>query len=291
MACRQDGKLHSPAGEKYVAGAEKCVGKSIKKSCESRIDLVAGAGVEDIDLKSHSAGSRFDVSQRDFRQGGARIDEHSDTGDPRYQTDQKLQPFCGQLTADKIDARKVATRPGEASDKTGPDRIFRDDKHDGDGCGRSFCRQHRRTIRGNHRHPSSNQIRCEHRQSIRLILRPAVHYRDILSFDEAGMLQALLECAQAVSERLGRGAVEEPDHWHRGLLRPRRQRPRRRRAAEHRDELAPRHSTTSSARASSTSGTVKPSALTVLRLITSSYLVGACTGRSAGFSPLRMRST
>jgi hypothetical protein len=25
-------------------------------------------------------------------------------------------------------------------------------------------------------------------------------------------------------------------------------------------------------------------------LITSSYFVGACTGRSAGFSPLRMRS-
>ena len=34
-----------------------------------------------------------------------------------------------------------------------------------------------------------------------------------------------------------------------------------------------------------------PSALAVLRLITSSYLVGACTGRSAGFSPLRIRST
>jgi hypothetical protein len=28
-----------------------------------------------------------------------------------------------------------------------------------------------------------------------------------------------------------------------------------------------------------------------LRLITNSYLVGACTGRSAGFSPLRMRLT
>ena len=38
-------------------------------------------------------------------------------------------------------------------------------------------------------------------------------------------------------------------------------------------------------------GMVRPSALAVLRLITSSYLVGACTGRSAGFSPLRMRST
>ena len=36
-------------------------------------------------------------------------------------------------------------------------------------------------------------------------------------------------------------------------------------------------------------GTSRPSTLAVLRLITVSYLVGACTGRSAGFSPLRMR--
>jgi hypothetical protein len=34
-----------------------------------------------------------------------------------------------------------------------------------------------------------------------------------------------------------------------------------------------------------------PSVFAVLRLITSSYSVGACTGRSAGFSPLRMLST
>src|SRR4030081_335251 len=51
------------------------------------------------------------------------------------------------------------------------------------------------------------------------------------------------------------------------------------------------HSITSSARASTVSGTVSPSAFAVLRLITVSYLVGDCTGRSAGFSPLRMRST
>ncbi len=51
------------------------------------------------------------------------------------------------------------------------------------------------------------------------------------------------------------------------------------------------YSMTSSARASSIGGTSSPSVLAVLRLITSSYLVGACTGKSAGFSPLRMRST
>jgi hypothetical protein len=51
------------------------------------------------------------------------------------------------------------------------------------------------------------------------------------------------------------------------------------------------YSITSSARARSNAGTESPSALAVLRLIASSYLVGACTGSSPGFSPLRMRST
>src|SRR6516164_9536623 len=51
------------------------------------------------------------------------------------------------------------------------------------------------------------------------------------------------------------------------------------------------YSITSSARASSVGGTSMPSALAVFTLMTNSYLVGACTGRSDGFSPLRMRST
>ena len=40
----------------------------------------------------------------------------------------------------------------------------------------------------------------------------------------------------------------------------------------------------------SSMGTSRPSALAVLRLITSSNLTGACTGSSPGFAPLRMRS-
>ena len=79
---------------------------------------------------------------------------------------------------------------------------------------------------------------------------------------------------------------EDADAPHRSrLLRACGERPRSgRTAAEQRDELAPSHSITSSARASSIGGTSKPSAFAVLRLITSSYLVGACTGRSAGFA-------
>src|SRR5262249_19013405 len=74
------------------------------------------------------------------------------------------------------------------------------------------------------------------------------------------------------------------------LLRPCDEGPRHRTAEQH-DELAPPHSITSPPRASTPHGTSRPSGLAVLRLITRSYLVGACTGRSAGFSPLRMRST
>src|SRR5262245_17512240 len=49
------------------------------------------------------------------------------------------------------------------------------------------------------------------------------------------------------------------------------------------------HSITSSARPSRESGKVRPSALAVLRLMISSTLVDCCTGKSAGFSPLRTR--
>src|SRR6266702_5491254 len=62
-----------------------------------------------------------------------------------------------------------------------------------------------------------------------------------------------------------------------------------RRPAEQRDELAPlHHSITSSARASSVGGTSRPSALAVLRLMTSSYLVDTHPSGSLR-SSLRLR--
>src|SRR5262245_30212632 len=77
------------------------------------------------------------------------------------------------------------------------------------------------------------------------------------------------------------------------LLRPRRGRPCSRSAAEQHDELAASHacahSMTSSASASSLSGTVSPSILAVPALMTNSNLFGCTTGKSAGLAPLRMR--
>src|SRR5215813_6158396 len=59
--------------------------------------------------------------------------------------------------------------------------------------------------------------------------------------------------------------------------------------AEKREKRSPLHSITSSAATSSLSGTVSPSAFAVLRLIASSNFTVCWTGKSAGFSPLRIR--
>src|SRR5262249_21540822 len=134
------------------------------------------------------------------------------------------------------------------------------------------------------------QFRGRRRQPLAPAVGPGILDGEILTFDEACFGESL---AQPIDHELGprrRRVSEKPDHRHRRLLRVRRERPRRR-AAEQRYERAPPHSITSSARARSVAGTSRPSAFAVLRLITSWYLVGACTGSSAGFAPLRMRST
>ena len=56
-------------------------------------------------------------------------------------------------------------------------------------------------------------------------------------------------------------------------------------------DIAASHSINSSAATSRPGDTARPSAFAVLRLMTVSYLVGTCTGRSAGLAPRRIRST
>src|SRR6516165_9987506 len=140
----------------------------------------------------------------------------------------------------------------------------------------------------------SNQLRGKPGKSIELLFRRTELEEKILAFNIPGFAQCFtqlrpkgLDICIAYEERTNSIDL-------RLLLRPRHERPRRR-AAEQSDERATfhlrDHSITSSARASTLAGISMPSAFAVLRLITSSYLVGACTGRSAGFAPLRMRST
>src|SRR5262245_6831847 len=109
----------------------------------------------------------------------------------------------------------------------------------------------------------------------------------------AGLLETLQERAEAGLKFpivRSRGQENANEAHLLALLRARRKRPRRR-AAEQRDELALVHSITSSARASSVGGTVRPSAFAVFRLTTNSNITACWTGRSDGFAPFRIFPT
>src|SRR5262249_14459345 len=108
-------------------------------------------------------------------------------------------------------------------------------------CCRLGHRGSRNGAYGNHRHLTTNQIGRECGQSIIVTLCPAILDRNVLAFDVAGFLQTLAKGGHVTRVSLWRCAVEEPDHRHRRLLRACRERPRRRSAAEQRDELASSH--------------------------------------------------
>src|SRR6516162_10798229 len=114
--------------------------------------------------------------------------------------------------------------------------------------------------------------------------------RDILLLIVAHFAQPLPKGGCIGCHGVGGPTVDKCDYgWHR-LLPSRRKRPSSCRAAKNRNELAPSHSITSSARSRMDEGTSSPSAFAVFRLITRSKLIGVCTGSSLGFAPLRMRS-
>jgi hypothetical protein len=97
----------------------------------------------------------------------------------------------------------------------------------------------------------------------------------------AGMAAPPLMAAARVAARVTSLTCQEPT-----FTRPL---PNRRSRPEAAIRLS--YSITSSARARIEGGTVRPSSLAVLRLTTSSNLVGCWTGRSAGLAPARMRPT
>src|SRR5262245_1901367 len=117
---------------------------------------------------------------------------------------------------------------------------------------------------------------------------------DVAAFGPPQFLQLLAKCPKVrLNFRVACGV------WHQysdaahllALLRTRRERPDGRRAGDERDELASLHSITSSARVSSVAGTASPIALAVLRLISSSNLVGNSIGRSPAFAPFNILAT
>src|SRR6516165_7911245 len=254
-----------------------------------------------LDLTAHVDRAQFQSERRRCGADGAElanpgriggIPKDRRSGQPRCDLPEQLQPFAAETVLELHEAGGVAARAGQTVDQAGTDRIGDAHEHDRQGARSPLQRRHALGATGQH------DIRGERDQFRRvlalvfdIVLAPARVDPRVATLAPAQLLQDLLERRDTY---LTLWIVSRHVHEHANappalrLLRARRERPRCRRAAKKRDELAARHSITSSASCWRCKGTSMPSALAVCRLMTNSNLVDCTTGRSAGFEPWRI---
>src|SRR5262245_33963713 len=178
----------------------------------------------------------------------------------------------------------------EAGDQAHSNRVHRQDENDWNRRCRLFDCDGRVSTSDNYIDFKAHELLRNLFEAFAAALCPAIFDRNVATFIPAEFAQPLHESGGPWFPGRCRGCTQKPDNRESArLLRACRQRPRHRSAAEQRrDELAALHSITSSAATCSVSGTLKPSAFAVFRLMTNSNLVGSRTGNSAGLSPLRI---
>src|SRR5262249_11663198 len=203
---------------------------------------------------------------------------------------QEFEPLAGKIGGLGRQAGDVAARSRQAWYEAGADRIVRRREHDRENRCHLLCCTHRPSHRYDHIYLESDELSGNLAEALGTSLRPTILDRQGATLDPAELAQSLNKGGSPCTPGRRRARSKEPNDRHlRWLLRARRERPRSRRAAEQRDELAALHSITSSASASSLSGTVRSSMRAVCALITSSNFDAGATGRSGGFVPLRTR--
>src|SRR5262245_20474339 len=155
---------------------------------------------------------------------------------------EKSQPLGRNLSGEKIDAGRVAARPGKARDKTQLDRVVADPEDDRNRCSRSFGRLGSSGLagRGDNSHATPDKVRHERRQPVVSTVQPVVLDYDVLPLHVTCFAESFTERIGTADGVLGR-PNDDDTYDRRRLLRARRERPRSRRTAEQRDELAAFH--------------------------------------------------
>src|SRR5262245_39255932 len=221
------------------------------------------------------------------------MEKDSCSGHARRDFLDRLQPFSNDCRFEMREASEVAARTCQARDNAERDRVHDLYEHDRHGPSRLPHGECRRTAAGNdHVGLQRKQLFRERLSPVSVCRAPAVVDAEIAAFGPAQLAEPPY---QSIHQRLILGIALGESQKHADAPHPARllcargERPSGAGGAEQRDELAPFHSITSSARASSVAGTSMPSIRAVWALMTSSNLVDCSTGMSAGFAPLRMR--
>src|SRR5262249_59706108 len=109
---------------------------------------------------------------------------------------------------------------------------------EGGGCGLSGKRSNITADRNDNCNLPADEISGQWSEPVVISLCPAVFDRHVAVFNKTGVIQPLSNDCEQECISCPRTAAQDSDRRHRRLLRPHRQRPRSRRAAEKRDELA-----------------------------------------------------
>src|SRR6516165_124787 len=269
---RGDRMVRCQGGELLAPVAEQCVSVNDQRVCallderrKGGIDLLRVARTYDMKLKPELTRCVLRLSRVQLCIWIGRIHEQTYDRGVGYRFAHHLQSDCPRGRAEEAHAGHIAIWSAEASDEPELDRIAADAKDNRDRRGRRL-HHHRRNVvaRVDHGHWLADEIGGQRHQAVILVFSVLVFDRDVAALDKAHAAKALAKPSLHLRGGRTRAAAQIPDHRHWLPLRARRDRPRRRRAAEQRDELATPHSITSSAMASKRSGMVRPNALAVL---------------------------
>jgi hypothetical protein len=157
---------------------------------------------------------------------------------------QQREPLGDHFGSEEIYACRIASWSADARDQPKLDRVLANTEHDRDGRGRSLggAGSGRAAWYGDDCYLPVDQLGRQFRHPIVLTLRPTVFDGDVLTFHEAGFVEAFAERGHIGRIVVARSDAEKADHRQRALLRARGERPDRRRNTEPRDEFATPHS-------------------------------------------------
>src|ERR1700730_4194096 len=156
---------------------------------------------------------------------------------------QQREPLGDHLGSEEIYTRRIASGSADARDQPELDRVLADTEHDRDGRGGSFggAGSGRGAWYGDDCDLPADQLDRQFRHPIVLTLRPTGFDSDVLTFHEAGFVQAFAEGSHIGYVVVARSDAEKSDQRHRRLLPLRHERPCGSSAAERCDELTPFH--------------------------------------------------
>jgi hypothetical protein len=162
------------------------------------------------------------------------------SSDARNRLSHQLKPFRDQFGGQGAQAGDISARACEPGDDAGPDRFAARGHDHGNRFGGILGRHHRRRPAGHDQiDVQMKQFGYELRVTLGASVGRTVVQDEILPLDVAKLAQTLSQGIEIGGIGRCRGRLQHTDTIDpAGLLRARRERPRCRRAAEQRDELA-----------------------------------------------------